>query len=74
MNASSARLPGFALRSVLASSPARAPLAPAEQPAPRERVANVGGGVRFATPAERSPWDGILEEFGAAPALVAARR
>ena len=73
LNASSARLPGFALRSVLASSPAPlAPLAPAEQPAPRERVANVGGGVRFATPAERSPWDGILEEFGAAPALVAA--
>ena len=28
--------------------------------------------MRFATPAERSPWDGILEEFGAAPALVAA--
>ena len=72
LNASSARLPGFALRSVLASSPAREALAPAEQPAPRERVANVGGGVRFATPAERSPWDGILEEFGAAPALVAA--
>ena len=63
---------GFALRSVLASSPAREALAPAEQPAPRERVANVGGGVRFATPAERSPWDGILEEFGAAPAPVAA--
>ena len=52
--------------SVLASSPAREP---AEQREPRERVANAGA---FATPAERSPWDGILEEFGAAPALVAA--
>ena len=40
-----------------------------EQREPRERVANAGA---FATPAERSPWDGILEEFGAAPALVAA--
>ena len=53
-------------RSVLASSPAREPAEPRE---PRERVANAGA---FATPAERSPWDGILEEFGAAPALVAA--